>query len=145
MARKSENLHEDLDRDDEVKVGSEKSFGIVFAVVFVIIGLLPLISGGAPRIWSLSLAAAFLILGFFMPKALTPLNILWFKFGLLLHKIINPLIMGLLFFLTVTPIGLIMRLLGKRPLNLPFEPEAETYWIKRDPPGPDPKQMSKQF
>ncbi|MGB0670248.1 MAG: SxtJ family membrane protein [Rhodospirillales bacterium] len=142
---KSNNFHENLAREDEVKVGSERSFGIVFAVVFAFIGLVPLFKGVEPRWWSLGVGTVFLALAFLAPKTLTPLNKLWFRFGLLLHHIVNPIIMGLLFFLTITPIGLIMRALGKRPLNLPFEPDKPSYWIDRDPPGPAPESMKQQF
>lgn len=142
---KPTNLHEDYHRKDDIKVGGEKSFGIVFAVVFTIIGLWPLWGASAPRWWALIVAGIFLVAGFVAPKLLRPLNLLWFRFGMLLHKIVNPLVMGLVFFVTVTPTGLIFRLLGKDPLRLKLEPDAESYWIKRDPPGPDGPSMSNQF
>ena len=138
-------FHEDFSRQEKVKVGSERSFGLVFAAVFTLVSLLPLWSAGAIRVWSLPIAAGFLGLALFAPKLLAPLNRLWFQFGLLLHKIVNPLVMGLVFFLTVTPMALVMRLLGKRPLTLRFDREAESYWIDRVPPGPDPKSMKQQF
>ena len=144
MAEKPQ-FHEDYARDDDVKVGSEKAFGIVFAVVFVIIALFPLIGEGAVRLWALAVAAAVLICGFFIPAVLRPFNKVWFKFGLLLHKIISPLTMGLLFYVSVTPIALIMRLLGKDPLRLKIDRNATTYWIERDPPGPAPESMKQQF
>jgi hypothetical protein len=137
--------HEDLSREDEVKGSSERGFGIVFAVLFAIIGLFPLLGDGGVRWWSLGLAAAFLAAAHLAPAVLKPLNRLWLKFGLLLHRIVNPLIMGLLFFATVTPIGLIMRALGKDPLRLSFDRSARTYWIERDPPGPAPDTMKNQF
>lgn len=144
MAEKPQ-FHEDYARDDGVKVGSEKGFGIVFAVVFAIIALFPLFGGGPVRVWALAIAAAFLVCGFFIPAALRPLNRVWFKFGLLLHKIVSPLIMGLLFYVTVTPIALIMRLAGKDPLRLKMDRTATSYWIERDPPGPAPESMKQQF
>lgn len=150
MARNS-GLHENLARDEDVEVGSERSFGLVFAVVFAIIGLWPLTGafgdeGAGPlRLWALGIAAVFVVLAFAAPKALKPLNLIWFKFGMLLHKIVNPLVMGLLFFVTVTPIALIMRIRGKDLLSMKFDPEADSYWIERDPPGPAPETMSKQF
>ena len=139
------SFHEDLSRSGDVKVGSERGFGIVFAVVFAIIGLWPLLGDGPVRLWSLGVAAGFLAAAFLVPAALRPLNKLWFKFGLVLHKIVNPLVMGLLFFVTVTPTALIMRALGKDPLNRRFDPNADSYWIPRDPPGPAPETMRNQF
>ncbi|MFN2308577.1 MAG: SxtJ family membrane protein [Gammaproteobacteria bacterium] len=137
--------HEHLEDRTEVTLGSEKSFGIVFAVVFLIIGLLPLIAAHSPLYWSFGISAVFLAAAFFAPWALAPLNRLWFRFGLLLHAIINPLIMGLIFYLVVTPTGLVMRRLGKDLLRLKFDPKAESYWIKRDPPGPARDSFNNQF
>lgn len=137
--------HESFDRRDDVMVGTERSFGIVFAVVFAVIGLWPLLGDAGPRIWALAAAFVFLALALVFPRLLKPLNIVWFKFGMLLHHVVTPLIMGLLFFVTVTPIALLMRLFGKRPLDLGFDTEAKTYWIERDPPGPEPETMPRQF
>ena len=137
--------HESFREHDAVKGSSNRSFGIVFAVVFAIIGLFPLIGGSSVRWWSLIVAGVFLALAFSVPKLLSPLNRLWMRFGLLLHRIVNPLVMALLFFLVVTPIALLMRLFGKRPLHLETEPDAESYWIPRDPPGPEPETMKQQF
>ena len=137
--------HESFREGDAVKGSSNRSFGIVFAVVFAIIGLFPLIGGSSVRWWSLIVAGVFLALAFAAPKLLSPLNRLWMRFGLLLHRIVNPLVMALLFFLVVTPIALLMRLFGKRPLHLETEPDAESYWIPRDPPGPEPETMKQQF
>ena len=137
--------HESFRQRDEVKGSSDRSFGIVFTVVFVIIGLYPLIGGAGPRWWALAIAILFLVAAFAHPKILTPLNRLWMRFGLLLHRIVNPLIMALLFFFVVTPIALIMRISGKRPLLLETDPNATSYWIPRDPPGPSPDTMKQQF
>ena len=98
---------------DEVKLGSNRSFGIVFFIVFVLIAIYPIINQGELRIWSLIISLFFLVLGLFNSKILTPLNKSWFKFGLFLGKIISPIIMGIIFFVVVTPIGLVMRLLSK--------------------------------
>jgi hypothetical protein len=138
-------MHENLAREYDTGGGSDKSFGIVFAVVFLIVSLLPLLHGGSPRLWALALAAAFLIVALTRPGLLAPLNRLWTKFGLLLHKVVNPLVMGLLFFATVTPIGLLMRLFGKDPLRLKIDRQAESYWIDRVPPGPSPESIKNQF
>jgi hypothetical protein len=115
----------------EPKIGSNKSFGIVFFIVFLVIGIWPLLSENNIRIWSLILSLIFLILGLFNSSFLTPLNKLWFKFGILLGKFMAPLIMGIIFFIVVTPIGLIMRLFNKDLLKLKFNND-KTYWLKRD-------------
>ncbi|WP_052589023.1 SxtJ family membrane protein [Magnetospirillum gryphiswaldense] len=145
MSSKSSPVLEAHGHSGPVQMGSERSFGIVFAVVFALIGLWPLKAGGDMRLWALGLAALFLVVAFVAPKLLKPLNLLWFKFGLLLHKIMTPLIMGLLFFLTVTPVGMLMRATGKDPMRLKRDPDAASYWIDRDPPGPKPASMKNQF
>jgi predicted membrane metal-binding protein len=139
------DTHESFVRKEDVKISSERSFGIVFFVVFAIIGAWPLIRGADPRWWSLGMAAAFLAAAFVFPKALRPLNLLWAKVGLLLHRITNPLIIGLVFFLAVTPTALVMKALGKDPLRRRIDPNAKSYWIERAPPGPAPDTMHNQF
>ena len=124
-----------------IKISSNRSFGIVFFFVFLIIALYPIINSGELRLWSLLISIIFLILGLINSKILTPLNKIWFKFGLLLGKIISPIIMGIIFFCVVTPIGLFMRLLKKDILNLKFS-NLDTYWIKKE--GPKSK-MRNQF
>ena len=124
-----------------IKISSNRSFGIVFFFVFLVIALYPIINSGELRLWSLLISIVFLILGLINSKILTPLNKIWFKFGLLLGKIISPIIMGIIFFCVVTPIGLFMRLLKKDILNLKFS-NLNTYWIKKE--GPKSK-MKNQF
>ena len=126
---------------DEIKISSNRSFGIVFFIVFLLIALYPLLKGNDLRIWSLITSFIFLALGLINSKILTPLNRLWFKFGLLLGKFVSPLIMGIIFFVVVTPIGIIMRLLKKDLLNLKYN-KKKTYWI--DKSGPKSK-MKNQF
>ena len=126
---------------DEIKIGSNRGFGIVFFVVFLLIALYPLLKGSDLRIWSLIISFIFLALGLTKSNLLTPLNKLWFKFGLFLGKIISPLIMGFIFFVVVTPIGIIMRLLGKDLLNLKYN-KKKSYWIEKT--GPKSK-MKNQF
>ena len=126
---------------DDIKISSNRSFGIVFFIVFILIALYPLLNGQEIRLWALIISAVFLILGLLKSKLLTPLNKLWFRFGIFLGKIISPIIMGFIFFLVVTPIGLIMRLLGKDVLNLKYNKER-SYWIEKD--GPKSK-MKNQF
>ena len=126
---------------DEIKLGSNKNFGIVFSIVFLLIAIYPLINSEGLRVWSLIIAIIFLVLGLINSKILTPLNKLWFKFGILLGRIVSPVIMGIIFFLVVTPIGLIMRLLGKDVLNLKYN-KNKSYWIEKN--GPKSK-MKNQF
>ena len=116
---------------DEIKLGSNRSFGIVFFIVFILIAIYPLINQEEVKIWSLIISFLFLFLGLLNSKILTPLNKLWFKFGILLGKIISPIIMGIIFFLVVTPIGLLMRLFGKDVLNLKFNKKESSYWIEK--------------
>ena len=126
---------------DDVKIGSNRSFGIVFFVVFLIIATYPLINGDELRLWSLIISIVFLFLGLVNSKILNPLNKLWFKFGIFLGKIISPLVMGIIFFLVVTPIGLLMRLLNKDLLNLRFNNNS-SYWIEKTEPK---SKMKNQF
>tara|TARA_B100000282_G_C31289610_1_gene290387 strand:- start:20 stop:403 length:384 start_codon:yes stop_codon:yes gene_type:complete len=116
---------------DEVKIGSNKSFGIVFFIVFFIISIYPLLSHNEIRLWSLIISIIFLVLGLLNSKLLTPLNKVWFKFGILLGKIVSPLVMGIIFFFVVTPIGILMRILKKDLLNLKFNKKT-TYWIEKN-------------
>ena len=125
----------------DIKIGSNRSFGIVFFVVFLLISIYPFLKDGDIRLWSLIISIIFLFLGLLNSNVLIPLNKLWFRFGLLLGKIISPIIMGIIFFLVVTPIAIIMRLFKKDILNLEFK-ENNTYWI--DKTGPKSK-MKNQF
>ena len=126
---------------DNIKIGSNKSFGIVFFVVFLIVALYPLVNSKDIRIWSLVISVIFLFLGLINSRLLTPLNKLWFKFGIFLGKIFSPIIMGIIFFLVVTPIGFIMRFLGKDLINLKYN-NNKSYWIEKT--GPKSK-MKNQF
>ena len=126
---------------DDVKLSSNRSFGIVFFVVFLFIALYPLSYSGEIIKWSLVISLIFLLLGLVNSKILTPLNKTWFKFGIFLGNIISPIIMAIVFFLVVTPVGLIMRALGKDPLNLKFNAK-KSYWIEKN--GPKSK-MKNQF
>ena len=126
---------------DNIKVGSNRSFGIVFFVVFFLIATYPLLSKGDIRLWSLFISIIFLILGILNSKILSPLNKIWFKFGIFLGKIVSPLVMGLIFFAVVTPIGILMRFLNKDLLNLKFNKNS-TYWIEKNGPKSN---MKNQF
>ena len=139
------NTHERLVVDEAVSGSSNRSFGLTFAIVFAIVALWPLIRGRSVRGWALIVAAAFLLAALVLPRVLAPLNRLWLRLGLLLHTCMSPVIMGLVFFTTVTPIGLLRRLLGQDPLRLRLDRDAATYWIERHPPGPAPDTMPRQF
>ena len=128
-------------KNNNIKISSNKSFGLVFFIFFLIVSLYPLVNGEDIRKWSLVFSIIFLVLGLTNSKILNPLNKLWFNFGIFLGKIMSPLIMGIIFFLVVTPIGLLMRLFGKDILNLKFNNNA-TYWIEKN--GPKSK-MRNQF
>tara|TARA_B110000008_G_C16544578_1_gene393762 strand:+ start:10 stop:399 length:390 start_codon:yes stop_codon:yes gene_type:complete len=114
--------------DKKIKIGSNKSFGVVFSIVFLIISLFPLLNDNSIRIWSIILSLIFLILGLLNSNILAPLNRIWFKFGIILGGIVSPIIMGLVFFLVVTPTSLILRLFKKDTLNLK-KSDSVTYWI----------------
>ena len=116
---------------NKLKISSNKSFGIVFFIFFLLVSLYPLLKNENIRIWSLIIALIFLVLGLFNSKILSPLNQLWFKFGLILGRIISPVIMGIIFFGVVTPIGVLMKILNKDLLNLKFNKE-KSYWIEKN-------------
>ncbi len=117
-----------------IKMGSERGFGLVFFCFFLIVAAWPLVSGETPRLWALAVALIFVVLALVRPAVLTPLNKIWFQFGLLLGKIVTPVVMSLVFFLTVLPTGVIMRLLGKDLLNRKIDRSAPSYWVKREDP-----------
>ena len=119
-------------KQEEIKISSNKSFGIVFFVIFIVIALWPLMKGGDLKIWSIIIAIIFLFLGLINSKILTPLNKLWFRFGVLLGKIVAPIVMGIIYFVVVTPIGVIMKIFKKDILNLKIDKNKKTYWLKKD-------------
>ena len=129
--------HESFTRAHAVKTSSNRAFGLVFAAVFAAVALWPLLRGDALRWWSAALAAALLIVASLRPALLAPFNRVWTRFGLLLHKLTSPLIMGLVFYGAVTPTAWIMRALGKDPLRRTIDRAAPSYWIVREPPTPD--------
>ena len=138
-------MHEDLDKEEEVKVSSDRSFGIVFTLVFLAMGVW-VVSGGQSKGWLFFVSGAlFLVVAIARPSILGPLNRAWAKFGLLLGRVINPVILGVVFFLVVTPMAVIRRLLGKDSLHLKFKSNLESYWIDRSPAGPKFGSMTKQF
>lgn len=137
--------HEDLRREEEIEGSSDRSFGFVFAIVFLVIAAWPLLRSGEIRFWALVPAAAFAIVAWLRPALLAQLNRQWMKLGILLGKVVSPIALGVLFFLVVTPMALLMRMLGKDVLSLARVPAASTYWVTREPPGPAPQSMDHQF
>jgi len=137
--------HENLKPARKVTLPSNRNFGLVFAGVFLLIGLWPALRHGEGlRWWAFVAGAAFAGLALFKDSALAPLNAIWFKLGLTLHAVMGPLIMGLLYFCVVSPIGVALKVLGKDPLRLRGS-SASTYWISREPPGPARNSMKQQF
>ena len=137
--------HEDLNRTQLVEGSSNRTFGLVFAGVFLVITAWPLFHGEALRGWASAIAAAFALVALAKPTLLTRPNQLWMKLGIVLGKVVNPIALGILFYGVFTPIGAAMRLTGKDSLRLKFNPNADSYWILRDPPGPPPDSMTNQF
>lgn len=128
-----------------VKAPSNRSFGMVFAVFFLIVALLPLFNGRGPRIWAIATSIALVVIAYASPAVLTYPNRLWMKFGDLLHRVVSPVILGLLFFGMFTPIGSVMRLFRWDPMRSKLDDSAESYWIGRQPPGPTPDSIKQQF
>jgi hypothetical protein len=137
------NFHETLSRKS-VEIGSNRSFGVVMAVACLVLSGLGFWAGSTYwPIWA-GAAAAFGGLAFLRPRLLSPLNRVWFRFGLALHKIVNPVVMGVLFFGVITPVGVLMRLTGKRTIGFEFEPDHSSYWVKRSS-ALQPGSMTKQY
>jgi hypothetical protein len=145
MKERASGTHERLVVDEVVTGSSNRAFGFTFAIVFAFLGSWPLVKSRPVRGWALFVAAVFLLVALAAPRVLSPLRGLWLKFGLLLHACMSPIIMSLVFYTTVTPMGIVGRVLGWDPLRLRFDRDALTYWIERDPPGPTPDTMPRQF
>jgi hypothetical protein len=139
-------MHEDLRRSDNVKLPSDRSFGIVAGCFFTLVAVLPAVFRHHPiRTWALYVAAASFILALIWPRALYPLNFISFRISRLLYRVVSPVALGVLFFGIVTPFGLLMRAFGRDPLSQRRDPSADSYWIPRQPPGPAPESMKQQF
>jgi hypothetical protein len=145
MADKYFGSHELQGREETIKSSSDRGFGYVFAGVCALVAALSRYHDGRHWAWWLVAAVLFALTGWLIPHWLRPLNRLWTKLGLLLAMVISPLVLAMLFYVCVTPIGWLMRLAGKDPLRLQYEPLAQTYWIRRDPPGPAPDTLKNQF
>jgi len=138
-------LHEDFAREQGIRGGSDRSFGVVFGIFLSLLALWPLRVGHPVRAWALILGSAFLLTAAVRPDLLRPLNRVWTEFGVLLSRVASPIVAGVLFFVVFTPVGLVSRWLGKDPLRLSWQAEAQTYWILRQPPGPPPATISNQY
>jgi hypothetical protein len=137
-------FHEDL-HEEPLDAPSERTFGVTFAAFFALLGLFPLIHHKSVRGWALGLSGLFLVTAVAFPSILRSLNLIWAKFGLLLSRITNPIVTGLMFYLFFTPAALVLKALGKDPLRIKLDASAKTYWIMRVPPGPEPESMRHQF
>ncbi len=137
--------HEAHHRDEAIEGSSDRSFGLVFAAVFSIVALWPLVSSGAVRWWAAGVAATFALLAFVAPRVLAPLNRAWMKLGLWMGRVVSPIVLGILFFVVFWPMGLLMRAAGKDPLRLKKPSNVSTYWVERKPPGPKPESLHNQF
>jgi hypothetical protein len=137
--------HENFSRDEKLKPGTNRGFGLVIGAALLVLAV---VKGWTGSWWwpmFAGMSAAFFAAAWLTPSLLTPLNHLWFRFGLLLHRIVSPLLMGLIYFGAVVPIGLLMRLLGQRPIAPGFDPDAKSYWVSRADPTPPPGSMAKQY
>jgi hypothetical protein len=145
ISKPTHATHDVFSRDEKIVAGSDRSFGLLMAVVLAALTLLNGWHAGRAWPWTGGLAALFLAAALLRPSLLHPLNLLWLRFGLLLHGIVNPVVMALLFYGTVWPTGLVMRMMGKDLLRLKRQPDANSYWIARTPPGPSAETMKDQF
>ncbi len=139
-------MHDNVGRVHEVRRSTERSFGYVMAAFFALVALAPVVQTyGAPRWWAVGVAAAFAILARFWPAPLAPLNRLWMRLGLLLHRVVSPIALALVFYATILPVGLLMRIVGRDRLGLAADRSAQSYWIKREPIDASPDSMKNQF
>lgn len=129
----------------EIKVPSERAFGLLWAMVLLLIALFPMAAGGPPRLWALGIATAFALAAAAMPRALTGLNLAWYRLGMRLHRVVNPMVLGLIYFAVIAPAGWLMRRFRKDPLRLVRDPGLSSYWIVRTPKGPAPDSLKHPF
>ena len=142
---KSMSNREVCGKKETSKRSSDRSFGIVFCVVFSVIGFWPMLDQMSPYIWAISISIVLLAISVIYPRLLRGLNLLWYRFGLLLHSVMTPFLLGLIFFSTFVPIGFIMRLMGKRPLPTSFNKSKDSYWIEKGSAELKPETMKRQF
>jgi hypothetical protein len=138
-------MHEDFNRNPEIKLSSDRTFGLVWTVLLILYGLAPLRHARGIRVWPIVLAGALVLLSLFFSRALHGPNIWWGKVGVLLNRAVNPIVMGLMFYICFVPVGLINRLRKKDPLQLGSNPSATTYWIDREPADSSRSSMTHQY
>ncbi len=138
-------MHEDFKREIESSGPSDRSFGITFCIAFALIGLAPALKHHPIRWWAVAISAAFLLISIAIPSILREPNRLWMKLAEVLSRVMSPVMMALVFYLAVLPTAFILRMLGKDPMRKRFDRAAPSYWIPRDPPGPAPESMARQF
>jgi hypothetical protein len=141
----SRNTHEDFAREEHVEIGSNRTFGVVIGLIAVLFGVYPLVHGDPLRLWLLIPGAALLLVGVLKPGLLAPLNLVWFWIGKLLGMVVAPIVMMMIFFVTITPIALIVRWSGKDSLRLRRRSAVDSYWIKREGPGSTRESLKNQF
>jgi len=139
------NADSNIPKPPAVKPLDNRIFGLIFTGIFLVIACWPLLSGNDPRQWALIAAGLFGVPALLFPKVLAPLNSLWAKFGLFMHKIVNPILMGIVFYVAVLPTGIIIRLLGKDPMQRKFNADAKSYWIDREPDSLSKESFDNQF
>ena len=139
------STHEDFSRQHDIRASSNRGFGWVFTIVFAVIAVWPLFFGGPLRWWSLITAGVFLVITLAAPALLALPNRLWLRFGLLLNRIVSPVVLAIMFYLVVTPTGMLMRVFAKDNLKLRERDKDGSYWVRRDPPGPKPDSLNNQF
>lgn len=146
MAQANSMAHENHFRREEITLSTERSFGTVFTIFFLIIALWPTVfQNTMPRLWAIAAALILAWITWKLPSRLRPANVLWHKFGLLLGRVVSPIALAIVFFAVVTPLGVLARWRGKDFLKLQKDPDAATYWQPRDPPGPAPESLDRQF
>jgi hypothetical protein len=143
--KRSDSIHEDFFRQNQIEMSSDRTLGVVFAAFFLVLAFAPWLRGHPARPWAAAAAGVFLTASLAVPRVLRPLNILWTRLGIILHETTNPIVMGLLFYTMVAPIGVFMRLLRHDALQLRWDRNASSYWIERTRLGPKPESMKEQF
>lgn len=141
----SHAIHEVLHRPRHIRRSSDRTLALVLAAFFMVVALAPYIHGRAPRLWAVFVSAALVVVGVVAPRILEPVNTYWTRLGAVLQEIMNPVVMGLVFYSTIVPIGVIMRLLGHDTLQLRWDPGVSSYWIERKPHGSQPGSMKAQY
>lgn len=142
---RNEVTHETFSRETSTLGSSDRVLGLVFSLAFAILALFPVLHGKPMRVWALVVGFGFLISALLFPSILHPLNVLWMRCGLLISKVTNPLITALMFYGIFTPAALVARALGRIALHLKSDPDANTYWVSKQPPGPPAESMRNQF